>query len=64
MPGQRLLAVAPVPPLGAHEYVNGPEPVAVAVAVPVQPEQPELVDDPVTVIAVEHARKSTNTPES
>jgi hypothetical protein len=65
VPGQRPVAVAAVPPEGAHEYVNGPTPpVVVTVALPVHPEQPLLVTLEVSVSALAHDKKSIKTPES
>ena len=51
VPAQRLDAVAPVPPDGAHEYVYGPPPPAVAVtlAVPLHAEHDAAVEDVVSV---------------
>ena len=50
VPAASALAVVPVPPLGAHEYVYGDvPPVAVTVAVPVDP--PKQIASVLTVLA-------------
>jgi hypothetical protein len=65
VPGQSPVIEEGVCPPGAHIYENGPvPPLTATLAVPVQPEQPEFVEDGVSVSAVEHEMKSMNTPES